>query len=123
MIGLVLATLGILILFPAGCALPGSGESTTQSESMFHGVSLEGVPRTTNFTELPDLFHESPPGSGSYTLREQVAQVYRQIDGTVYHIPDKNRFYVQHDPVGSGVMTIYGPCAGNPAVRLADMKK
>ena len=81
---------------------------------IFHGLDLTAVPHTTNSSKLPDLFEERPPGSKSYRIQEDVTVIYSGIDGTVYFIPGRNIFYVQHDKLGSSTLTYYGPFEGNP---------
>ena len=80
----------------------------------FHGLSLAGAPHHTDSAQLPDLFHAVPAGSLSYEIRPEVRTVYTGLDGTVYHIPNKGIFFVQHDPVGSSTLTFYGPFKGDP---------
>ena len=109
----VCAGLVVFAIIATGCVMRSAQQAVPQ-RAVFHGLSLEGVPRTTSFTDLRDLFHESPPGSGSYSVRSDAVQIYSEIDGTVCHVPAKNRFYVQHDPVGSSILTIYGPFDGDP---------
>ena len=55
-----------------------------------------------------------PAGSKSYEMRPEVQPVYLGLDGTVYYIPSKGIFFVQHDPVASSVLTFYGPFKGDP---------
>ncbi|MBA7485686.1 hypothetical protein ES707_21236 [subsurface metagenome] len=81
---------------------------------IFHGLDLTAVPHTTNFSRLPDLFEERPLGSKSYHIQKDVTAIYSGLDGTVYFIPRRNIFYVQHDKLGSSTLTYYGPFEGNP---------
>ena len=89
-------------------------ESEKPQSLIFHGLDLTAVPHTTNSSKLPDLFEERPPGSKSYRIQEDVTVIYSGIDGTVYFIPGRNIFYVQHDKLGSSTLTYYGPFEGNP---------
>ncbi len=84
-------------------------------ENSFHGLDLSSSARTTRPADLPDLWEEVPKGSRSYEIRKDVRCIYSGIDGTVYAVPDKNHFYVQHDPLGSSTLTYYGPFKGDPA--------
>lgn len=97
---------------------PQAGYSAESSGSRlvteFHGLSLADAPWHTDFEELPDLFHAVPAGSQSYEIRPEVQTVYLGPDGTVYHIPSKNIFFVQCDPAGSSTLTFYGPFKGDP---------
>ena len=36
------------------------------------------------------------------------------VSTTVYYVPSKNQFYVQHDSVSSSTHTYYGPFSGDP---------
>ena len=107
---IILALLAAFILVTTGC-----GKHDTANQPVFHGLSLQDAPRTTKAAELGDLFQADPSGSQSYTIRANIVQVYGEVDGAVYHLPDKNKFYVQYDPVGSSTMTYYGPFDGDPA--------
>ena len=104
----------VAFLLVTGCGKSARDQAGTANQPLFHGLSLQDAPRTTRAAELADLFMAEPPASQSYKIRADVVQVYREIDGTVYHLPDKNRFYVQHDPMGSSTMTYYGPFDGDP---------
>jgi hypothetical protein len=95
------------------------------SEGSFRGFDLTTAPRTTRAGEPSDLWEERPKGSLSFEIRKDVVCVYSGLDGpldnitagygtTVYHIPDKNCFYIQHDRVLSSTMTFYGPFEGDP---------
>ena len=79
----------------------------------FRGLDLTNAPRTTDVAKLPDLFEERPPGSKSYEVRKDVVVTHQGLDGTVYYLPAKKAFYVQHDPMGSSRLTYYGPFAGD----------
>ena len=70
-----------------------------RSGEKFRGFDLSKTPRTTRTSDLPDLWEERPQGSGSFEVRKEAACVYSELDGAVYHIAEKNRFYIQHDPV------------------------
>ena len=117
----VLAVLAAIALIATGCGSP-TRQSDTADDVVFHGLSLKDAPRTTSVAELGNLFQEDRPGSGSYKMRADVVQVYSGIDGTVYHLPDKNKFFVQHDPIGSSTLTYYGPFDGDPAT-VMDLPK
>ncbi|MHC4640007.1 MAG: M56 family metallopeptidase [Planctomycetota bacterium] len=80
----------------------------------FLGLDLTDAPRTTKSTDLSDLFEARPPGSKSYHIRKDVTAVYSGLYGTVYYIPEKEIFYVQHDKMGSSTRTYYGPFNGDP---------
>ncbi len=92
-----------------------SAKKARPSTQEFHGLDLAKAPRTTRASELPDLWEERPKGSRSFEIRKDVKCVYSGLDGTVYHVPAKNIFYVQSDPLGSNAMTYYGPFDGDPA--------
>ena len=77
-------------------------------------LSFADAPRTTKWAGLPDLFEERTKGSESYHIRKDVDVVYSGLDGTVYYIPKKRIFYVQHDKLGSSTLTYYGPFKGDP---------
>ena len=115
----VFAMLIAFVLITTGCGKQSTGQADSAT---FHGLSLQDAPRTTKVAELADLFQADPPGSQSYRIRANVVQVYGQLDGTVYHLPHKNKFYVQHDPIGSSTMTYYGPFDGDPA-KVTDLPK
>jgi len=89
-------------------------ETEKPQSLIFHGLDLTAVPHTTNFSRLPDLFEERPLGSKSYHIQKDVTAIYSGLDGTVYFIPRRNIFYVQHDKLGSSTLTYYGPFEGNP---------
>ena len=91
---------------------------TTPTVRVFHGLDLTTAPRTTDASALPDIWEERPAGSKSYEIRKDVVCVYQSLDGTVYHVPDKSRFYIQSDPMGSSTMTFFGPFEGDPAKSL-----
>ncbi len=97
---------------------PQAGYSSESSQSgsvtEFHGLSLADAPRHTDSAQLPDLFHAVPAGSKSYEIRPEVHTVHLGPEGTVYHIPSKNIFFVQCDLAGSSTMTFYGPFKGDP---------
>jgi len=80
----------------------------------FRGLDLTDVPRSRDWAALPDLWEERPPGSKSYEIRKDVVVTDHGVDGTVYYLPAKKVFYVQHDPAGSSQLTYYGPFAGDP---------
>ena len=84
------------------------------SEQKFHGLDLAAAPRTTRASDLPDLWEERPKGSRSFEIRKDVRCVYSGLDGAVYHIAEKNCFYIQHDAVGSSAITYFGPFEGDP---------
>jgi len=87
----------------------------------FLGLDLTDAPRTTKAENLPDLWEERPPGSKSYEMRAGVL-VGRGPDhllsDRVYYVPDKDVFYVRHDPLYSSTWTFYGPFEGKPWERL-----
>lgn len=98
-------------------AKPGSPQPSNPSAPSrldFHGVSLAGAPRTNRPGDLPDLWVELPKGSACFEIRRDVKCLYNEPDGTVYYVPRKNCFYIQHDPIGSSTLTYYGPFKGNP---------
>ena len=86
---------------------------TTPAQS-FRGLDLTTAPRTTRTGEPADLWEERPRGSQSYSIRDDVVCVYRGLDATVYHVPNKNCFYVKNDPVWSSIRTFVGPFEGDP---------
>jgi hypothetical protein len=88
----------------------------------FLGLDLTDAPRTTESEDLSDLFEARPPDSKSYHIRDDVTAVYNGLYGTVYYIPDKEVFYIQHDKLGSSTMTFYGPFKGDPQ-QVLDMEK
>jgi len=96
----------------SGSAQP--DEPSAPSALNFHGLNLISAPHTNRPGDLPDLWQELPKGSGSFEIRREVKCVYNEIDGTVYYNTWKNRFYIQHDPLGSSTLTYYGPFDGNP---------
>lgn len=87
-------------------------------EHSFRGFDLTTAPRTTRPSDLPDLWEERPKGSSSFEMRDDVTCVYSGLDAefgvAVYHLPHKNRFYIQRDPPESSTMTFYGPFQGDP---------
>jgi len=91
-----------------------AAQAAQPSEERFHGLDLATAPRTTRARDLPDLFEERPEGSASFAMRKGVDCVYLGFDGAVYHIPEKNSFYIQHDALGSSTMTYFGPFKGDP---------
>jgi hypothetical protein len=86
----------------------------TPTARVFHGLDLTTASRTTDASTLPDIWEERPAGSKSYEFRKDVVCVYKDLDGTVYHVPDKNRFYIESHPLGSSNMTFFGPFEGDP---------
>lgn len=57
------------------------------------------------------------------TAREKFARSVTQEThcneyGAVYHVPEKNCFYIQSDPTGSSTMTYFGPFEGDPTKLL-----
>ena len=86
----------------------------TASRLNFHGLNLARAPQTNRPGDLPDLWLELPKGSGLFEIRRDVKAVYNEPDGTVYYVPRKNSFYIQHDPIGAGTTTYYGPFKGDP---------
>ncbi len=91
-----------------------SVQTACPSAEKFHGLDLTKAPRTTRESDLPDLWEERSEGSDSFIMRNDVRRVYSGFDGAVYHILEKNCFYVQHDPYGSSTMTYFGPFGGDP---------
>ena len=89
-------------------------QAATPSAGKFRGLDLTTAARTTRAGDLPDLWEERPRGSGSFEIRKDVRCVYHGLDGAVYHVPEKDCFYIQHDPPGSSTMTFYGPFPGSP---------
>ena len=67
---------------------------------MFHGVDLSGLPVHTAGADLPDLYVERPKGSKSWEMRKDLRVLYQGPDGTVYYVPKKKHYYVQHDVLG-----------------------
>ena len=100
----------------ASKAKPGPNKVVkTEGMLMFHGLDLTNAPRTSRSAELPDLWEERPAGSLSYEMREEVKCVVHQgLDGMVFYVPEKDCFYIQHDPPASSTMTFYGPFEGDP---------
>jgi Tol biopolymer transport system component len=94
----------------------GERENDTSAKERieFFGLDLTEAPSTTKSADLPDLFEELPPGSKSYEIAKDVAVAYSGLDGTVYYIPEKEIFYIQHDKLGSSTLTYYGPFNGDP---------
>ena len=88
--------------------------SNATPKRTFHGIDLSLTSHTTRSSDLPDLWEERPKGSRSFEMREDVVCVYSGFDGSVYHIPSKNCFYIQSDPLASSTLTYYGPFEGNP---------
>ncbi len=82
---------------------------TEEGALLFHGLDLSAEPVTTDFEGVPDLFEERPAGSKSYEVRDDVTVLPVGYDGTVYHIPTKAIFYVQHDSLLSSTLHYYGP--------------
>lgn len=89
-------------------------DTAAAASKTFYGLDLTSAPAHTDAATLPDLWEERPAGSGSYEMRKEVFCVYLGLDGTVYFIPAKNRFYVQKDLLGASTLTYYGPFVGNP---------
>ncbi|MHC4568629.1 MAG: HEAT repeat domain-containing protein, partial [Planctomycetota bacterium] len=98
--------------------VPAQVETEKSQSLIFHGLDLAVAPHTSNSSKLPDLFEARPPGSESYHIRKDVTVVYMGSDGTVYYVPKKNVFYVQHDLAGAGTLHYYGPFDGDPYVVL-----
>jgi hypothetical protein len=86
----------------------------TATQQNFLGLDLTAAPRSTRPSDLPDLWEEVPPGSLSFEMLEAVQCVYSGVDGSVFYIPGKKRFYIQHDPPSSSTLTYYGPFEGDP---------
>ena len=80
----------------------------------FRGFDLRSAPRTTNVSDLPELWEERPAGSKSYEIQDDVECVYSGLDGMVFHIKGASRFYIQSDPIFSSSRTFYGPFEGDP---------
>jgi type II secretory pathway component GspD/PulD (secretin)/beta-lactamase regulating signal transducer with metallopeptidase domain len=80
-------------------------------------LRLSQAAQTSDPARLPDLFEEQPAGSKSYEVRAGLI-VGRHptefLTGDFYYLPDKDAFYVQHNPIGSSKLTYYGPIAGKP---------
>lgn len=95
-----------------------STQTRPTSSQSFRGLDLAKVPRTTRVSELPDVWEERPQGSRSFEIRKDVVCVYSGLDGAVYHVPEKECFYIQYDPLGSSTMTYYGPIEGDPTAVL-----
>lgn len=84
------------------------------------GITL--VNDCTNPAELPDLFVDIPPESGSYEVREEVIALPCKLKGdklhslssVVFYVPSKNTYYIQQDRIGSSTLTFYGPFPGDP---------
>ena len=93
---------------------PQPTKSLAASRLDFHGLNLARAPRTNRPGDLPDLWLELPKGSGLFEIRRNVKCVYNKPDGTVYYNSWKNHFYIQHDPIGDGTLTYYGPFKGDP---------
>lgn len=108
----------VVALALTGCARSPKEASGFGSVADFHGVSLAAAPHESDASRPSDLFQAVPAGSGSYEIRPEVRVVYAGLDGTVYHIPSKGIFFVQHDPLGSSTMTYYGPFKGDPQVLM-----
>ncbi len=89
---------------------------------VIRGLDLSTAPCTTRFGELRDLFEARPPGSRSYHLRDDIVRAKIPPAtgassfpiGEVFHLPDKNVFYVQHDAAGASTLHYYGPFEGDP---------
>ncbi|UCG48508.1 MAG: hypothetical protein JSU94_01790 [Phycisphaerales bacterium] len=98
-------------------------EASSTEQLEFRGLDLAAAPRTRRTGEPADLWEERPAGSGSYEIREQVECVYSGLDGVVFHVPEKNCFYIERDPLGSSTLTFYGPFEGDPkqVLRLDDV--
>jgi hypothetical protein len=108
------AVIAVMALTIAGCARLQEKPSGFGSVADFRGLSLVTAPHESDPARLSDLFHAVPAGSGSYEMRPEVRTVYTGLDGTVYQIPLKGIFFVQHDPAGSNTLTYYGPFKGDP---------
>ncbi len=81
----------------------------------FRGFDLTDAPGSSISAELPDLWKEVPPGSKSYEMRKNVKVVYRSPNGVVFHVPEKNVFYIQLDPsLPLSTILYYGPFKGDP---------
>jgi beta-lactamase regulating signal transducer with metallopeptidase domain/HEAT repeat protein/Leucine-rich repeat (LRR) protein len=96
---------------------PSAGESlATRAEK---ALKFSQAPHETDKAKLSDLFETQPPGSGSFELRANIIVARspkESLFGAFYYMPDKDAFYVQHDPAGSGTQTFYGPFKGKPWV-------
>jgi hypothetical protein len=77
-------------------------------------IDLESAPAAPEGKDLPDLFEERRPGSGSFRLRKKVSAVFETPSGIVYYIPDKNVFYVGQYRPEPEQDQYYGPFQGNP---------
>ncbi|MGB2808754.1 MAG: DUF1573 domain-containing protein [Sedimentisphaerales bacterium] len=97
-------------------------DTSAKIRTEFFGLDLTDAPRTTRSADLSDLFEARPPGSKSYHRREDVDVVYAGLYGTVYNIPEKEIFYIQHDKLGSSTLSYYGPFNGDPH-QVLDMEK
>ena len=91
------------------------------SDTVERVIGLSKAPHTTDCAALPDLFEAQPAGSKSYELRGGLIVGYNPTDlnfvfGNFYYLPEKEVFYVQHDPIGSSssTRTYYGPFKGKP---------
>ena len=84
----------------------------------FYNQTLQRFHSTTDPAKLPDLFEETPAGSKSYEIRDDVQVVYCDTDGTVYWLPGKSTYYVQAGAVGESQLRIYGPYRGDPRESL-----
>ena len=93
---------------------PLAGDADGQT---WRGLDLSAAPVTTDASRLPDIWEARPAGSKSYEIREEVTVIRPDnifVDGTVYWIPSRNRFYVQRDPAASSTLHFYGPFEGDP---------
>ena len=99
------------------------GETVQPPEKIeFLGLDLTRAPRTTDWAQLPELFEERPPGSKSYEIRTDVKVVFSWVASTVYYVPARDIFYVQHDTPVSSVLHYYGPFEGDPR-EVLDLEK
>ncbi|MCG8450217.1 MAG: M48 family metalloprotease, partial [Pirellulales bacterium] len=84
----------------------------------FHGVMLHRFYSTTDPSKLPELWEESPRGSGSYQLQKDVRIAYTHIRGpeyvVIYHRPDLNKYFVEYDQhFQHHELRFYGPYEGD----------
>jgi hypothetical protein len=105
---------------PPGATQPAK-PAAPKAQLNFRGLDLSKVPVTTDASALPDIFREQPRGSRSYEVHPAVKAVTGTSEGmawTVYHPPNTNRFYIQHDQIGSSTLHYYGPFQGEMWLKL-----
>lgn len=101
--------------------LTGSKEQVARFE-----LFLKKAPSTTKVSSIADLYELEPGTEASYRLRKGIVtypivpgdEGFEIPLGTVYMVPQTNRFYVQWDRLGSSQRTYYGPFEGDPAAVL-----